>query len=205
MSCNTHPVAIARLARGLSQHELALQTGLTQVAISRIERGHIKRPHLTTRRLIAAALGFEAEDLFAPAGAELAQAIADVSGDVVGRRRAARRPRLSRADVEELARLRGWSLEPSDEFGGYSEAEYEAAYLRADSASWRPMTIEGVREQPPRWFVEAALRRSGPSLRAPGRSRPRTGARRRAPQQTRRKTGSSDDGGESHHQPGAGR
>lgn len=61
-------LAIARVQRGLSQRKLAELVGMTQVGISHIETGHVKKPHALSQRAIAAALDYNPEELFPPAG-----------------------------------------------------------------------------------------------------------------------------------------
>lgn len=59
-----HLVSVARNLRGMTLRELAGETGLTHVGLSHIETGRVARPHVTSKRAIADALGFEVEDLW---------------------------------------------------------------------------------------------------------------------------------------------
>jgi transcriptional regulator with XRE-family HTH domain len=63
-----HPMAVARRLRGLSLRELADRTGVTHVGLSHIETGRVARPHATTKRAIAAELGYRVSDLWPPPG-----------------------------------------------------------------------------------------------------------------------------------------
>jgi transcriptional regulator with XRE-family HTH domain len=56
-------VSRARLERGLSQHELALASGVTQQTISKVERGTVC-PHDRLKLRLAVALGRSPETLF---------------------------------------------------------------------------------------------------------------------------------------------
>lgn len=61
-------LAIARAQRGLSQRQLAKLAGMTQVGISHIESGRVKKPHALSQRALADALNYRPEDLFPPNG-----------------------------------------------------------------------------------------------------------------------------------------
>ncbi|MCW3040493.1 MAG: Helix-turn-helix domain [Solirubrobacterales bacterium] len=61
-SMRHHPLLVARAERGLSQADLGRLTGLSDSAISRIERGGT--PHAANQVRIARALGVRAEDIF---------------------------------------------------------------------------------------------------------------------------------------------
>jgi transcriptional regulator with XRE-family HTH domain len=56
-------VARARFERGLSQHELALASDVTQQTISKVERGSVC-PHDSLKLRLAVALGRSPETLF---------------------------------------------------------------------------------------------------------------------------------------------
>ena len=57
------PLRVLRLNRGLTQAELATRAGVSEYTIVRLERGQRKRPHPSTRRKLAAALGVEIADV----------------------------------------------------------------------------------------------------------------------------------------------
>lgn len=80
LSINTHCL---RTAAGMSQGELARAAGMTQPAVSRVERGEAN-PRLQTIARLAAALGVEASALLADPPAE-AVGSATVSRRIVRR------------------------------------------------------------------------------------------------------------------------
>jgi transcriptional regulator with XRE-family HTH domain len=54
---------VLRLNAGLSQEELARAAGVSEATIKRLEMGKGKRPHPSTRRKLAAALGVPIADV----------------------------------------------------------------------------------------------------------------------------------------------
>jgi transcriptional regulator with XRE-family HTH domain len=52
-----------RLNLGLTQAELASQAGVSEFTVVRLETGKAKRPHPSTRRKLAAALGVRIADV----------------------------------------------------------------------------------------------------------------------------------------------
>jgi transcriptional regulator with XRE-family HTH domain len=54
---------VLRLNRGLTQAELAARAGVSEYTIVRLERRQRKRPHPSTRRKIAQALGVDIADV----------------------------------------------------------------------------------------------------------------------------------------------
>ena len=57
------PLRLVRIARGLSQDELARLAGVNRSTVSRLEQGH-EEPQRATKAVLAAALAFPAEKLF---------------------------------------------------------------------------------------------------------------------------------------------
>jgi transcriptional regulator with XRE-family HTH domain len=53
----------ARLARGVTQEELARVTGISRRTLQRIERGEMSNPHIRQLTNCALALGLELDDL----------------------------------------------------------------------------------------------------------------------------------------------
>ena len=53
-----------RLERGMTQVELSVLTGLSQVHIAKLEAGHIARPRPETARVLAEAFGVTPQSLF---------------------------------------------------------------------------------------------------------------------------------------------
>src|SRR3712207_8354678 len=68
-----------REAQGLSQADLAAQTGLAQTYISRIERGAVPRPRPATLQKLAQALGVRLPELYQSAGGAGGAAPADTT------------------------------------------------------------------------------------------------------------------------------
>lgn len=64
MTAMTNNLRIARMSRGLTQAELARQTGVSRATINNIERGHVKRPSDETMIAIAKCLGCAVEEIF---------------------------------------------------------------------------------------------------------------------------------------------
>lgn len=73
MASTRHPdrpvswLRVARLARRLSQRELAAAARISQPALSHIETG-ISEPHFSTQRRLATALGYDLDEVFPPPG-----------------------------------------------------------------------------------------------------------------------------------------
>lgn len=192
-----HPVAAARHLRGWTQAELASLAGVTAVSVSHIETNATSRPHPATRNALASALGFKVADLWPDSERgqsvphELQRLIDAAAGDNVPRR--VRPSRLTAAEVK----ARGWSTEPSDEYGGASEADVNAAYLRQDPATWTPLAIDGIAESPPRWFREQVrtARRTAPARAPKAGTRARPRARRDGRKRSTRASSSDDPPG----------
>ena len=66
-SDSTSLLRIARMHRGLSQRDLASESGIGQVTISHVESGR-QMPHLSTQKLLSQALGYQLSDIFPPKG-----------------------------------------------------------------------------------------------------------------------------------------
>ena len=64
---STSLLRIARMARGVTQQELAEKSDLTRVAISHIESGKTQ-PFRRSKRWLAEALDYEVSDIFPPEG-----------------------------------------------------------------------------------------------------------------------------------------
>jgi transcriptional regulator with XRE-family HTH domain len=54
---------VLRLNAGLNQEELARAAGVSEATVKRLEAGRGKRPHPSTRRKLAAALGVRIADV----------------------------------------------------------------------------------------------------------------------------------------------
>lgn len=60
-------LAVVRIARGLTQRELAHKAGVSQVQLSRLENGK-RRPQAATRSRLARALHVDVEQIFPEGG-----------------------------------------------------------------------------------------------------------------------------------------
>lgn len=70
---------VARQLRGMTQKQLAEQTGLTNVAISNLETRAETNPRRTTKRLLSGALGFTESDLFPTNGHSPSRALREAA------------------------------------------------------------------------------------------------------------------------------
>jgi hypothetical protein len=188
---------------------------MTSVAISHIESGKVAEPHLTSRVAIAAALGRTVSELWPRPGQELPRDLRDYVANDGGRRKRVRRKTLSEGEQAELIRRNGWSTAPSDEFGGFSEADWQLSYVGSDPDTHEPLTIElpdgtvGM-EQAPGWFraevrraraARRATRVAAPSSRHTAAPRRPQGRRRRAHGTRRGAPSSADDSGPGQPEP----
>jgi transcriptional regulator with XRE-family HTH domain len=135
-----HPLAAARQKARVSLRKLGAISRVSYVTISHIENGRVTPLPETMARL--------ANALSAYTGRK-------VSAESLYPVEIPRNP--SPAEREALIDRHDWSTEPSDEYGGYSEAEWQLSYAAQDPATWSPLTIVGAdgdtqREEAPDWF-----------------------------------------------------
>lgn len=113
-----------RWVAGLTQEELARQSGLSVRAVSDIERGHTSRPYARTIRLLADALNLDE-----PARAQLMSAVHDGEEEAAGERR------------EWVARWQEAAVRTAAATSDATDgAAVPAAHPRRDIRSWRHLS-----------------------------------------------------------------